>query len=71
LRCSNGMLAEGIDVRADGGFAIHWPATGRWFKDAPLSDWPHWLLAQALPLHSVSSWEVTLDGVPYQSGVAA
>jgi hypothetical protein len=29
LRCSTNKIADGVDVRADGGYAIYWPTTGR------------------------------------------
>jgi hypothetical protein len=48
LGCSSGKIAEGIDVRADGGYAIWWPSTGRPIEDAPICEWPDWLLAEAM-----------------------
>jgi hypothetical protein len=48
LRCSTDKIADGLDVRADGGYAIYWPATGLPVEDAPLAEWPDWLLAEAL-----------------------
>ena len=47
LRCSTGKIADGVDVRADGGYAIYWPATGLPVDDAPICEWPDWLLAEA------------------------
>ena len=47
LRCSTSKIAPGIDVRADGGYIIWWPASGLEFKDYPpagLAGWPLWLL---------------------------
>jgi hypothetical protein len=47
LRCSASKIAPGIDVHADGGYIIWWPASGLEFKDYPpgaLPDWPLWLL---------------------------
>jgi len=46
LRNSAGKVAPGIDVRADGGYIIWWPAHGlevRGELDA-LAEWPLWLL---------------------------
>lgn len=41
LRCSEGKIAKGIDVRADGGYAIWWPAAGLpVLSDAPIAPWP-------------------------------
>src|SRR5262249_34811209 len=48
LRCSTGRIAEGIDVRADGGFIIWWPREGLPFEDHPLCEWPDWLLKEAM-----------------------
>jgi hypothetical protein len=50
LRCSMSRIARGIDVKADGGYAIIWFAAGTECLDyAPLPDWPPWLLRQLLP----------------------
>jgi hypothetical protein len=47
LRCSSGRIAPGIDVRADGGFIVWWPAQFYPVLDAPVADWPAWLLEPA------------------------
>jgi Bifunctional DNA primase/polymerase, N-terminal len=47
LRSSAGKIAPGVDVRADGGFVIWWPREGFSVDDAPLAEWPDWLLAEA------------------------
>ncbi len=50
MRCSNGQIAPGIDIKADGGYIIWWPA-----KNLPISnlniiaEWPQWLLDKLLP----------------------
>ncbi len=50
LRCSAGKIAEGVDVRANGGYIIWWPAVG--FKAKRklelLVDPPRWLIAMLL-----------------------
>lgn len=54
LRCSTARIAPGIDVRADGGYAIYWPREGLPFEDHPVSEWPDWLLREAMaPRRSV------------------
>jgi hypothetical protein len=55
LRCSISRIARGIDVRADGGYIIWWPATGLpLIRNAPLADWPRWLLDQLAPTPRLS-----------------
>jgi hypothetical protein len=50
LRCSGSRIARGVDVRADGGYIIWWPAVGLpLMLDAPLADWPQWLLDILIP----------------------
>jgi hypothetical protein len=45
LRCSTARPVLGIDVRADGGGIIWWPAAGcRVLANDGPSDWPQWLL---------------------------
>jgi hypothetical protein len=37
-----------VDVRADGGYFIYWPREGlRVVSDAPVAEWPEWLLGLA------------------------
>jgi Bifunctional DNA primase/polymerase, N-terminal len=49
LRCSASKIACGVDVRANGGYIIWWPATGlRVLRAAPLAGWPQWLLDQLM-----------------------
>ena len=44
LRCSTARIAPGIDVKAEGGAIIFWPAAGfSTLSDAPLAAWPEWL----------------------------
>ena len=47
LRGSVGKIAQGIDVRAEGGYVIWWPREGYAVEHAPLSEWPGWLLEEA------------------------
>ncbi|MDE2006578.1 MAG: bifunctional DNA primase/polymerase [Rhodospirillales bacterium] len=44
LRCSVSRIGDGVDIRADGGYAIWWPAAGLpVHSDAPMAEWPAWL----------------------------
>lgn len=63
LRCSTARVAPGVDIRAEGGSAIYWPAAGfAVLSDAPPASWPAWLAppprpAPALPELPVFSGE--------------
>jgi hypothetical protein len=47
LRGSVGKIAPGVDVRAEGNFVVWWPREGYPVEDAPIAEWPDWLLAEA------------------------
>ncbi len=50
LRSSVARIAPGIDVRADGGSCIWWPADGLpVLSDAAPAEWPAWLVPPAKP----------------------
>ena len=50
LRNSAGKIAPGVDVRADGGYCIWWPASGlEVLSDGPMADWPEWLTPPSKP----------------------
>lgn len=50
LRCSTAKIAPGIDVKAEGGYALFWPAAGlEVLSDAPMADWPEWLAPPPRP----------------------
>ena len=47
LRCSGSKIAAGIDIRADGGYIIWWPANNLpVLCDVPMAEWPEWVLPQ-------------------------
>jgi hypothetical protein len=43
LKCSVAKIGPGIDVRAEGGYIVWWPASGFTVVDHPIADWPEWL----------------------------
>jgi hypothetical protein len=47
LRSSRDRVAKGVDVRADGAMAVWWPAQFYPVHDAPVAEWPDWLLELA------------------------
>jgi Bifunctional DNA primase/polymerase, N-terminal len=50
LCCSASRIARGVDVRADNGYIIWWPATGlALMRDASLANWPQWMLQILTP----------------------
>lgn len=50
LRCSTARVAPGIDVKAEGGAIIYWPAAGfPILCNAPLAAWPDWLVPAPPP----------------------
>jgi hypothetical protein len=50
LRNSTSRIAQGIDVRSEGGSVIWWPAHGfSMLNQSAPAEWPNWLLRQALP----------------------
>jgi hypothetical protein len=47
-RCSTGRVADGVDVRADGGYIVWWPREGLPIENNEIADWPDWLLREAM-----------------------
>jgi hypothetical protein len=48
LTCSVSQIAHGVDVRADGGYVIWWPAAGQpVLADVGVKPWPEWLVISA------------------------
>jgi hypothetical protein len=52
LGCSIGKatsgIAPGVDVRAEGGYVILWGREGYPTEEAPICEWPDWLLSEAM-----------------------
>jgi hypothetical protein len=47
LRCSNGRIAPGVDIKGDGGYIIWWPARScRVLCEGPVAEFPAWLRAE-------------------------
>jgi hypothetical protein len=50
LTCSASKIARGVDVRADGGYIIWWPAAGYpVLEDSGIQPWPEWLVPLLQP----------------------
>jgi len=63
LRSSTGRIALGVDVKADGGYAIYWPAAGMpVLCDASSAPWPAWLLDAVRPKPSPAPEKTTPPG---------
>jgi hypothetical protein len=49
-RTGNGRVGPGVDVKANGGYIVWWPAYGRKLVlDVPISEWPDWLIDHQQP----------------------
>ncbi len=50
LRCSASKIAPGVDIRADGGFLLWWPAFGLAVENRDtVAPWPLWLIESITP----------------------
>lgn len=48
LRCTNSVVARGVDVKADGGYVVWHPKSGlRVLCEGPVAEWPEWILEAA------------------------
>jgi hypothetical protein len=66
IRNSAAKIALGIDVRAEGGYIIWWPAAGLpVLADGPLAPWPAWLLADLQPPPAPSVRRAWWNSVAY------
>jgi Bifunctional DNA primase/polymerase, N-terminal/AAA domain/Primase C terminal 2 (PriCT-2) len=57
LRNSAGKIAPGIDVRAEGGYVIWWPA----LHEHGICDWPQWLIEKQEKRHEESQSSSSSD----------
>jgi hypothetical protein len=72
LKCSISRICKGVDVRADGGYAIWWPAAGfPVLSDTPCTPWPDFLeyLAQPAPEPPPPPTTRTYSALPSPSSV--
>jgi hypothetical protein len=71
LRCSDSRIAPGVDVKADGGGVVWHPARFYPVHDAPVAEWPAWLLELAMgakPKRDRSA--ISIFGLGSSSGLA-
>jgi len=62
LRNSAGKIARGVDTRCEGGYVIWWPGAGfPVLCDAPIADWPPWLLAELMRRPKVQTVQYAID----------
>jgi hypothetical protein len=62
LRCTNGRIAPGVDTKGDGGYFIWWPAQScRVLVEAPVADFPRWLLDEVTTVRSSAPNIQSLD----------
>jgi hypothetical protein len=49
IKCSAGKITIGVDIRANGGYVIHWPSAGfPVLNDGPIAELPTWLYRKLL-----------------------
>ena len=71
MRCSASRIAPGVDVRAEGGYVIWWPAAGcSVLCAAPPAPWPEWLLNELIPVRApaLRTWSSPADPPPFRAG---
>jgi Bifunctional DNA primase/polymerase, N-terminal/Primase C terminal 2 (PriCT-2) len=67
LRNSVGRIANGVDVRAEGGLIVWWPREGFPVCEAPIAEWPEELLR--LAMKSARKRTLRRSGAVHVSGV--
>ncbi len=69
LRCSQGVIAPGVDVRAEGGYVVWWPAHGYAVEnDEVLAEWPS--IARSNKQEAPSRQETSEGGVTGGGGAS-
>jgi bifunctional DNA primase/polymerase-like protein len=62
-RSVNGWFEDGVDVKANGGYIVWWPAHGCEIAcDAPISAWPRWLIRALQPAPAPASRPTHVSG---------
>lgn len=65
VRNSEGSIADGVDVRGDGGYVIFPPSPGYIVHDAaPIAPWPGWLLKIILEKQAKDKPDRPIDNAP-------
>jgi Bifunctional DNA primase/polymerase, N-terminal/AAA domain len=58
LRCTNGGIAPGVDLKAGGGYTIAWQAHGHDEFGDVMAEWPEWLLTDIVKRQVAATGEV-------------
>jgi hypothetical protein len=77
MRCSTGRVAQGVDIRADGGYIIDWRSAGLpVLSFDPVAQWPEWFAVPTPPQSAITTvlawaWLSPRSGTGVSYGQAA